>query len=110
VIEAKSAGLEVQIPEEAAPQAGQVVDLMEALSKRRGRQGAPRRGGGEANAAGDERDAPAPAKKRTGKKAAAKKDITASERKSSTTKSAATKAAKGSKSVTAKPARRRSRR
>lgn len=118
VIEAKAAGLEVKMPEEAAPQSGQVVDLMEALRQSVAAAKAKRgEGGGEtaAKAAGDAggtakkaspRKSP-PAKSAT-PKAAAKKPAskTASNGKASGSKPTSTKRASSSRKTAEKaPAR-----
>lgn len=75
VIEAKAAGLEVQAPVEAAPQAGQVVDLMEALRRsvaeaksKRGEAPAARADGSSAGDESGDGDAERPAKKSGAKK------------------------------------------
>lgn len=104
VIEAKAAGLEVQMPEEAAPQSGQVVDLMEALRQSVAAAKAKRgEGGGQAAAEAAEEDAPPRAKKTTGKKTAPKKEAASPGRKAGTSDGAAAKAAKSRKSAAGKP-------
>jgi DNA end-binding protein Ku len=118
VIEAKAAGLEVKAPEEAAPQSGQVVDLMEALRQsvaaakaKRGEEGVDSAARAGADGGATPKKSPArkaPPTKTAPQKASAKTAAgkAASDGRTSASKPAAAKKASPSRKTAAKaPAR-----